>query len=154
MLVSATALLAANPRPTEDEVRIGLSGNLCRCTGYDGIVKAVLSVGRRRASEPASSGIGVGRDPRDDRRIGTIRAILSRTKEDSHMTKTSLSIDREKADAAAAVLGTSTLTATIDAALTEIVNMDRRRRLGRAHRSADGRGIGPTDAELRRLRTP
>ena len=44
MLVSATALLAANPHPTEDEVRIGLSGNLCRCTGYDGIVKAVLSV--------------------------------------------------------------------------------------------------------------
>ena len=44
MLISATALLAANPQPTEDEVRIGLSGNLCRCTGYDGIVKAVLSV--------------------------------------------------------------------------------------------------------------
>ncbi len=44
MLVSATALLAVNPSPTEDEVRIGLSGNLCRCTGYDGIVKAVLSV--------------------------------------------------------------------------------------------------------------
>jgi len=40
----ATALLASNPSPTEDEVRIGLSGNLCRCTGYDGIVKAVLSV--------------------------------------------------------------------------------------------------------------
>ena len=44
MLVSATALLASNPSPTEDEVRIGLSGNLCRCTGYDGIVKAVLDV--------------------------------------------------------------------------------------------------------------
>ena len=44
MLVSATALLDANPGPTEDEVRIALSGNLCRCTGYDGIVKAVLSV--------------------------------------------------------------------------------------------------------------
>ena len=44
MLISATALLAANPHPSEDEVRIGLSGNLCRCTGYDGIVKAVLSV--------------------------------------------------------------------------------------------------------------
>ena len=46
MLVSATALLEANPSPTEDEVRIGLSGNLCRCTGYDGIVRAVLSVAR------------------------------------------------------------------------------------------------------------
>ncbi len=44
MLVSATALLERNPRPTEHEVRIALSGNLCRCTGYDGIVKAVLDV--------------------------------------------------------------------------------------------------------------
>ena len=44
MLVSATALLRDNPRPTEAEVRVGLSGNLCRCTGYDGIVKAVLAV--------------------------------------------------------------------------------------------------------------
>ena len=44
MLISATALLDANPRPTEADVRIALSGNLCRCTGYDGIVKAVLSV--------------------------------------------------------------------------------------------------------------
>jgi len=43
MLVSATALLAANPSPSEDEIRIGLSGNLCRCTGYDGIVKAVAA---------------------------------------------------------------------------------------------------------------
>jgi carbon-monoxide dehydrogenase small subunit len=42
MLISATALLQANPSPTEDEVRVALSGNLCRCTGYDGIVKAVL----------------------------------------------------------------------------------------------------------------
>ena len=50
MLVSATALLEANPRPTEDEVRVALSGNLCRCTGYDGIVKAVLSVARADAS--------------------------------------------------------------------------------------------------------
>ena len=44
MLISATALLAENAAPTADEVRIALSGNLCRCTGYDGIVKAVLSV--------------------------------------------------------------------------------------------------------------
>jgi aerobic-type carbon monoxide dehydrogenase small subunit (CoxS/CutS family) len=44
MLISATALVEANPSPTEDEVRIALSGNLCRCTGYDAIVKAVLSV--------------------------------------------------------------------------------------------------------------
>jgi aerobic-type carbon monoxide dehydrogenase small subunit (CoxS/CutS family) len=44
MLVSATALLRANPAPSEDEVRIALSGNLCRCTGYQKIVKAVMSV--------------------------------------------------------------------------------------------------------------
>jgi carbon-monoxide dehydrogenase small subunit len=43
MLISATSLLAHNPAPSEEEVRIALSGNLCRCTGYDGIVKAVLS---------------------------------------------------------------------------------------------------------------
>ena len=44
MLISATALLEATPRPTEEDVRIALSGNLCRCTGYDGIVRAVLDV--------------------------------------------------------------------------------------------------------------
>jgi carbon-monoxide dehydrogenase small subunit len=44
MLISATALLEASQRPTEEEIRIALSGNLCRCTGYDGIVKAVLEV--------------------------------------------------------------------------------------------------------------
>ena len=44
MLISATALLEDNAMPSADEVRIALSGNLCRCTGYDGIVKAVLAV--------------------------------------------------------------------------------------------------------------
>ena len=44
MLVSATALLRANPDPTEEEIRIALSGNLCRCTGYRGIVRAVRQV--------------------------------------------------------------------------------------------------------------
>lgn len=42
MLMSAKALLDANPHPTESEVRHYLSGNLCRCTGYSGIVRAVL----------------------------------------------------------------------------------------------------------------
>jgi aerobic-type carbon monoxide dehydrogenase small subunit (CoxS/CutS family) len=41
MLISATALLRSNPTPTDEEIRIALSGNLCRCTGYDGIVRAV-----------------------------------------------------------------------------------------------------------------
>jgi carbon-monoxide dehydrogenase small subunit len=44
MLVSATALLRTNPDPTEEQIRIGLSGNLCRCTGYRGIVRAVRQV--------------------------------------------------------------------------------------------------------------
>ena len=43
MLVSASSLLRANPNPSEDEIRIALAGNLCRCTGYDGIVRAVRS---------------------------------------------------------------------------------------------------------------
>jgi aerobic carbon-monoxide dehydrogenase small subunit len=42
MIMSASALLARNPNPTEDEVRQGLEGNLCRCTGYHNIVKSVL----------------------------------------------------------------------------------------------------------------
>ena len=42
MLMSATALLAAQPKPSEDEVRLALSGNLCRCTGYRKIVEGVL----------------------------------------------------------------------------------------------------------------
>jgi carbon-monoxide dehydrogenase small subunit len=50
MLISATALLETNPHPTERDVRIALSGNLCRCTGYDGIVRAVLAVAGDTAS--------------------------------------------------------------------------------------------------------
>ena len=42
MIMSATALLSRNASPTEEEVRIGLSGNLCRCTGYVKILAAVL----------------------------------------------------------------------------------------------------------------
>jgi carbon-monoxide dehydrogenase small subunit len=41
-LISAKSLLDRNPQPTEHEVRYALAGNLCRCTGYDKIVKAVL----------------------------------------------------------------------------------------------------------------
>jgi aerobic carbon-monoxide dehydrogenase small subunit len=42
MLISAKALLEKNPDPTEEEVRYWLAGNLCRCTGYNKIVEAVL----------------------------------------------------------------------------------------------------------------
>ena len=44
MLIAAKALLDRNPNPTETEVRFGLAGNLCRCTGYDKIIRAVLDV--------------------------------------------------------------------------------------------------------------
>ena len=43
MVMAATSLLNENPNPTEAEVREGLEGNLCRCTGYHNIVKSVLS---------------------------------------------------------------------------------------------------------------
>ena len=43
MVMAATSLLKENPNPTEDEVRVGLEGNLCRCTGYHNIVKSVLA---------------------------------------------------------------------------------------------------------------
>ncbi len=42
-LLSACELLERNPDPTEQEVRVGLSGNMCRCTGYQGIVESVLA---------------------------------------------------------------------------------------------------------------
>jgi aerobic carbon-monoxide dehydrogenase small subunit len=43
MVMAAISLLEENPSPTEDEVRLGLEGNLCRCTGYHNIVAAVLA---------------------------------------------------------------------------------------------------------------
>tara|TARA_B100000315_G_scaffold259726_1_gene316907 strand:+ start:1362 stop:1838 length:477 start_codon:yes stop_codon:yes gene_type:complete len=42
LLISARSLLEKNPDPTEEEVRFGLAGNLCRCTGYQNIIKAVM----------------------------------------------------------------------------------------------------------------
>jgi carbon-monoxide dehydrogenase small subunit len=48
LLTTAQAFLAENPEPTPDEVRVALSGNVCRCTGYIGIVEAVLATARLR----------------------------------------------------------------------------------------------------------
>ena len=53
MIMQATDLLAENPDPTEEDVRLGMEGNLCRCTGYHNIVKAVLQAAGARAGEPA-----------------------------------------------------------------------------------------------------
>ena len=54
-IVSAKALLDKNPDPTEHEVRLWLSGNLCRCTGYDKIVRAVLDAADSPELESARS---------------------------------------------------------------------------------------------------
>jgi aerobic carbon-monoxide dehydrogenase small subunit len=56
-LMTATALLRAIPKPTEDQIRKGLEGNLCRCTGYANIVKAVqVASESMAAAEPALAG--------------------------------------------------------------------------------------------------
>jgi carbon-monoxide dehydrogenase small subunit len=57
MIIAAADLLERNPHPTEEEVRHGLEGNLCRCTGYHNIVKAVMAAAARGgAGVPAGSG--------------------------------------------------------------------------------------------------
>jgi carbon-monoxide dehydrogenase small subunit len=50
MLMRAYRLLQENPNPTEEEIRFGLSGNLCRCTGYQNIVKAVQYAAKKLAA--------------------------------------------------------------------------------------------------------
>jgi carbon-monoxide dehydrogenase small subunit len=52
MVMSAEALLAETPHPTEKQVRAGLAGNLCRCTGYNQIIEAVLAAGESSDSNP------------------------------------------------------------------------------------------------------
>jgi len=54
MIIAAADLLRDNPHPTEQEIREGLEGNLCRCTGYQNIVLAV-----QRAADSATTGAGV-----------------------------------------------------------------------------------------------
>ncbi len=59
MMMAATALLEENPNPTEEDIRWGLSGNLCRCTGYQNIVKAVLwAAAKQRGEDPTHNGAG------------------------------------------------------------------------------------------------
>jgi len=53
MVMAAVSLLQENPTPTEDQVREGLEGNLCRCTGYHNIVRAVLAAAAQSASSQA-----------------------------------------------------------------------------------------------------
>jgi carbon-monoxide dehydrogenase small subunit len=57
MILASTHLLSKKPRPTTEEIREGLAGNLCRCTGYSQIIESVANAARRRsASEIENSG--------------------------------------------------------------------------------------------------
>ncbi|MEM6630336.1 MAG: (2Fe-2S)-binding protein [Bacteroidota bacterium] len=55
MMMRAVELLANNPNPTEEEIRWGISGNLCRCTGYNNIVKAIQYAGAKMRGEETPS---------------------------------------------------------------------------------------------------
>ncbi len=55
MIMASAALLTENPNPTEEEVRHGLEGNLCRCTGYHNIVKAVLDAAKGKGASVETS---------------------------------------------------------------------------------------------------
>ncbi len=54
MIMASVSLLKSNPNPTEDEIRHGLEGNLCRCTGYQNIVKSVQYAANKMAGTPQS----------------------------------------------------------------------------------------------------
>ena len=60
MLMAAKALLMHNPQPSEEEIRTGLAGNLCRCTGYVNIIKAVKAVGKQNHPEERKAGLVAG----------------------------------------------------------------------------------------------
>ena len=60
-LMTATALLNSNPNPTEAEIRKGLEGNLCRCTGYANIVRAVQVASQTTAAQTAVPAGAAGR---------------------------------------------------------------------------------------------
>ena len=56
MVMQAAWLLAENPDPTEEEIRLGISGNLCRCTGYQNIVKSIKEAGAAMRSQEKGNG--------------------------------------------------------------------------------------------------
>lgn len=60
MVLAATELLEKNPHPDEQEIKEAISGNLCRCTGYEAIIDAIADVSRK-ARPPSPSGSGASR---------------------------------------------------------------------------------------------
>jgi carbon-monoxide dehydrogenase small subunit len=56
MIMQAIDLLNDNPDPTDEQAREGIEGNLCRCTGYQNIVKAIQATAKARAAEPTPAG--------------------------------------------------------------------------------------------------
>ena len=86
MLLTAKAALERNPNPTEDEVRDAISGNLCRCTGYDGIIKSIMAVAGRSDMSAREPEVGSARASRCARpgglraaSVGTSTTSRSRT---------------------------------------------------------------------------
>jgi carbon-monoxide dehydrogenase small subunit len=67
MVMATVSLLTEQPDPTEEQVRVGLEGNLCRCTGYHNIVRAVLAAAQEGLGDAAggpAGGDGRRHDPR------------------------------------------------------------------------------------------
>jgi carbon-monoxide dehydrogenase small subunit len=60
MMMAAVSLLEQNPDPTEDQIRWGISGNLCRCTGYVNIVKSIRYAAEKMQSQAALPQAPVG----------------------------------------------------------------------------------------------
>ncbi|MDR7483132.1 MAG: (2Fe-2S)-binding protein [Armatimonadota bacterium] len=60
MIMTALQILERYPNPTEEQVRVGLEGNLCRCTGYQHIVNAILSAARKMGQPAAQAAAGGG----------------------------------------------------------------------------------------------
>ena len=58
MMLVGAALLETNADPSDDDVRWAISGNVCRCTGYMNIVKAIQSAGQAMAKQPAAEPAG------------------------------------------------------------------------------------------------
>ena len=53
MMMTAISLLQSNPHPSEEEIRVGISGNLCRCTGYVNIVRAIQYAAEKMGEQQA-----------------------------------------------------------------------------------------------------